>query len=88
MSVKPFMTDRDMMEALLTSTKNACDLYLHGVMEASTPQVRQTLSRALNESLVMQDDIYQLMSSQGWYAPQQAQNQQIDQVRSKFVTGM
>ena len=88
MPVKPFMTDRDMMEAFLTSTKNACDLYMHGVLEASTPQVRQTLSRALNESLVMQDEIYQVMSQQGWYTPKQAQPQQIDQVRSKFVTGM
>ena len=82
------MTDRDMMEGFLTATKNACDLYMHGVLEASTTQVRQTLSRALNESLVMQDAIYQIMSTKGWYTAQQAQGQQIDQVRNKFVTGM
>ncbi len=82
------MTDRDMMEGFLTAAKNACDLYMHGVLEASTPQVRQTFSRALNESLVMQEEIYRIMSQQGWYAGQQAQSQQIEQVRSKFVTGM
>lgn len=82
------MTDRDMMEGFLTAAKNACDLYMHGVLEASTPQVRQTFSRALNESLVMQEEIYRVMSQQGWYTGQQAQSQQIEQVRSKFVTGM
>lgn len=82
------MTDRDMMEGFLTAAKNACDMYMHGALEATTPQVRQTFSRALNESLVMQEEIYRAMSQQGWYATQQAQNQQIDQVRNKFVTGM
>ncbi len=82
------MSDRDRMEGFLTAAKNACDLYLHGVLEASTPQVRQTLSRALNESMVMQDDIYRLMVQQGWYTSQQAQQAQVDQVRNKFVTGM
>lgn len=88
MSQNQTMTDRDRMESFLTAAKNACDLYMHGVLEASTPQVRQTFSRALNETLVMQDEIYQVMSRQGWYTPQQAQSQQVDQVRSKFLTGM
>lgn len=82
------MTDRDRMEGFLTAAKNACDMYMHGVMEATTPQVRQTFSRALNESLAMQEEIYRIMSQQGWYAGQQAERQQIQQVRDKFVTGM
>ncbi len=82
------MTDRDRMEGFLTAAKNACDMYMHGVMEATTPQVRQTFSRALNESLAMQEEIYRIMSQQGWYAGQQAESQQIQQVRDKFVTGM
>jgi spore coat protein CotF len=86
MTQNQMLTDRDRMEGFLTAAKNACDLYLHGVMEASTPQVRQTFSRALNESLVMQDDIYRLMAKEGWYTSQQAQQQQIQQVRQKFVS--
>ncbi len=82
------ISDRDLMEGFLTAAKNACDLYLHGVLESSTPQVRQTLSRALNESMVMQDDIYRLMVQQGWYTSQQAQQAQVEQVRNKFLTGM
>lgn len=80
------MTDRDLMEELLLTAKNACDLYVHGAMEASTPQVRETFSRALNESLVMQDDIYNAMADRGWYPAQQAQQQQISQVRQQFET--
>lgn len=80
------MTDRDLMEEVLLTTKNACDLYVHGVIEAATPQVRETFSRALNETLVMQDDIYNTMAKQGWYPAQQAQQQQIAQVRQQFET--
>ena len=78
------MDDKTLMESMLFSVKNACDLYLHGVIEATTPQVRQAMQQGLTESLQAQDKIYAQMSAQGWYAQQQAPGQQIDQTRQKF----
>ena len=78
------MNDQQIMEDILMTTKGACDLYMHGTIESSTPQARQAFDSALDDSLCMQDDIYQKMSQKGWYQTQQAQQQQIDQVRSKF----
>ena len=78
------MNDREIMENILMTTKGACDMYMHGTIESSTPQARQAFDSALDDSLCMQDDIYQKMSQKGWYQTQQAQQQQIDQVRSKF----
>lgn len=79
------MNDQAIMENLLLTTKGVCDLYMHGTLESSTQNVHQAFDQALSDSLCMQDDIYQKMTSKGWYTTQQAQPQQIDQVRQKFA---
>ncbi|MBE6759724.1 MAG: spore coat protein [Ruminococcaceae bacterium] len=78
------MEDRTIMESILHTTKGVCDLYLHGTIESSTQNVNSAFTTALNDSLTMQNDIYQQMSSKGWYTADQAQEQQIAQVRQKF----
>lgn len=76
--------DQQIMENLLLTTKGVCDLYLHGAIESATPNVHQAFDSALGESLDMQSDIYAEMSERGWYPNQQADAQQIAQVRQKF----
>ena len=76
--------DQQIMENLLLTTKGVCDLYLHGAIESATPNVHQAFDSALGESLDMQSDIYAEMSERGWYQNQQADAQQITQVRQKF----
>ena len=41
------MNDQSIMENLLLTTKGACDLYMHGVIESSTQSVHQTMGIAL-----------------------------------------
>ncbi|MBE5801058.1 MAG: spore coat protein [Clostridiales bacterium] len=79
------MNDKDIMENLLQTTKGVCDLYMHGTIEASTENVHSTFDDALNQALCMQNQLYTQMEQQGWYPMQQAQQQQIDQVRSKYA---
>ncbi len=79
------MNDEEIMENLLQTTKGVCELYLHGAIESSTQNVHSTFDDALNQSLCMQNQIYDQMSQQGWYPMQQAQQEQIQQVRSKFA---
>lgn len=81
------MNDQAIMETLLNTTKGVCDLYMHGAIESATPNVHQTFSSALNDSLCMQDQVYQKMSEKGWYQTAAAQQPQIDQVRQKFAQG-
>ena len=76
--------DQQIMEDLLLTTKGVCDLYLHGAIESATPNVHRAFDGALGESLDMQSRIYGEMSNHGWYQTQQADAQQISQVRSKF----
>ena len=82
------MNDQMIMENILLTTKGVCDLYMHGAIESATKNVKQTFDGALNDSLCMQGDVYQKMSAKGWYPSQQAQQQQIDQVRQKYAGQM
>ena len=78
------MDDRCIMEDLLLTTKGVCDLYLHGTIESATPDVRQTFDRALNDSLTMEDTIYQKMSAKGWYSTETAEDIKIQKVKNQY----
>lgn len=78
------MNDQMIMQDILMTTKGVCDLYMHGTIESATQNVQQTFDTALSDSLCMQGDTYQKMAAKGWYPAQQADQQQINQVRQKY----
>lgn len=78
------MEDRELMEKELLITKGICDLYLHATMEATTAEVHSAFKCALNESLDIQNKIYNLMAEKGWYKAEQAEQQKIDAAKQKF----
>ena len=77
-------TDRNVMENLLLLEKGACDLYMHGAIEASDANVFASFSGALNKSLQLQNQIYAKMKEKGWYAPEAAQQDKVEQLKQKF----
>ncbi len=81
------MEDKTLMEDILLQVKGACDLYLHGSIESSTQNVHSAFDCALNDTLKMQNEIYTKMSEKGWYAPEQAQQQKLDQTKQQFASG-
>ncbi len=78
------MEDRDLMEKELLVIKGVCDLYLHGTIESSTAEVHCAFKEALNESLDIQNKIYNLMAEKGWYKLDMAEQQKIDATKQKF----
>ncbi len=78
------MSDKNLMEDILLLEKGGCDLFMHGTIESSTDNVHQAFSSALTQSLCMQDDIYDKMSQKGWYQTEQAEQNKINTVRTKF----
>ncbi len=78
------MDDRTIMDNILTATKSACDLMMHGAIESSTPDVHSTFTQAFNDTLCMQNKIYSKMSEKGWYPTQQTDQQKINAVKQKF----
>lgn len=78
------MEDRDLMEKELLIVKGICDLYLHATLEATTLEVHNAFKEALNESLDIQNKLFNLMCEKGWYQMQNVEQQQIDTVKQKF----
>lgn len=78
------MQDKDLMEQELLTIKGICDLYLHGTMEATTAEVHMAFKDALNESLDIQNKLYNLMKEKGWYQTDIAEQNKIDSAKQKF----
>lgn len=78
------MEDKDLMENELLVIKGVCDLYLHGAIESTTAEVHEAFKCALNESLNIQNKIYNLMSEKGWYKTETAEQTKLDQAKQKF----
>ena len=79
------MDDRTIMDNILSVTKGACELMMHGAVESSTPDVHGCFTRAFNDTLCMQNEIYAKMTQKGWYPTQQAQQSQINSTKQKFA---
>ena len=79
------MNDQSIMENLLLTTKGVCDLYMHGAIESSTPNVHRAFDAALSDNLCMQEDIYKKMTDKGWYETTPADAQQVAQVKQKYT---
>ena len=78
------MGDKELMEKELSIIKGACDLYLHGTVESCTAEVHDAFKCALNDTLNIQNKIYNLMSERGWYKAEPAEQQMINQTQQKF----
>ncbi len=80
------MTDQEIMENELQVIKGVCDLYMHGSLESVTAEVHDVFKNALNETLNIQNKIYNLMSERGWYKTEPADQAKIEQTNQKYMT--
>lgn len=78
------MEYKALMEQELLIIKGVCDLYLHGTIESTTAEVHMAFKDALNESLNIQNKIYNLMKERNWYQTDTAEQTKIDTVKQKF----
>ncbi len=79
------MEDKDLMEKELLVIKGVCDLYLHGTIESTTAEVHCAFKDALNDSLDIQNKLYNLMAEKGWYKTEIAEQQKIDTAKQKYA---
>ena len=78
------MDDRNLMENELLVIKGVCDLYEHAATESTTLEVHNAFKQALNESLDIQNKLYNLMAEKGWYQTEQVEQQKIATTKQKF----
>ena len=81
------MQDKEIMENLLLNLKGECDLLMHGAIESSTPSVHAAFKSAFDETLALQNQVYNKMAAKGWYPATSAEQKQIDAVKQKFSAG-
>ena len=79
------MSDQEIMENSLNVIKGACELYQHGTVEAATAEVHTAFKCALNDTLNIQNKIYNLMAEKGWYQMTPAEQVQINSTKQKFA---
>lgn len=79
------MEDKDILEKQLLIIKGVCDLYMHGTLEATTKEVHDAFKCALDESLDIQNKIYNLMKDNGWYQTDTAEQTKIESTKQKFA---
>lgn len=78
--------DKDIMNEILTMSKASADLYLHGTIEASNPNVHQAFNSALQETLQIQNETYKMMEQNGWYKTENVPTQKIEQTKQKLAS--
>ncbi|MCQ2449155.1 MAG: spore coat protein [Clostridia bacterium] len=78
------MDDKAIMTSILNNVKGVCDLMMHGSIESATPNVHSAFQQELDDTLRMQNQIFNKMSEKGWYPMQQAEQQQIDSTKQKY----
>ncbi len=79
------MEDKDLMESELLTIKGVCDLYLHGALESTSQDVHTAFKDALNESLNIQNKLYNMMAEKGWYKTDNAEQNKVDTAKQKYM---
>ena len=72
------MDDKLIMENYLLVLKSTVEVYVHGTLESSNENIRQTLKDALNDTLSHQSNTYDIMTSYGWYTVNNVKSNEID----------
>ena len=78
------MNDKLILENYLLVLKSTVEVYVHGTLESSNNNVRNTLKDCLNETLSHQADTYDLMVKNGWYQTNNVELQEIENTLSKL----
>lgn len=78
------MDDKIIMNTALTLTKNACDIMMHGAIEANNNKVKKTFTDTLSQFLTMQGDIFKEMESAGLYNIENVPETKLNKARGKF----
>ena len=72
------MNDQLLMNNYLMLLKSTIEVYIHGTLESSNEEVRESLKKGLAETLIHQAHTYDKMTEYNWY--------QIDNVASKEIS--
>lgn len=76
--------DKEMITDALTSQKHITGSYNTCANEMSTDKLKNEFLNILKEEHEIQMDVFKEMQKRGWYQVPQAQQQKVDQAKTKF----
>ncbi len=79
------LSEKELMNDLLTSEKQVTSAYNTGITEASCNNLRQHLTNCLNDTQNIQYQIFDAMRQRGWYQIKPAQSQDVQSAKTKFT---
>ena len=82
------MTEKDILLDCLSSEKYTTSNYNTWASECVSEQLRSAFLNILDDEHRISADIFNEMSSKGWYPVQPADQQQVQQVKQKYNTQM
>ena len=78
------LPDQEIMADILASQKQATASYNMFANESSCPGLKKDMMNILCEEQGMQTNVFEEMQKRGWYPTQPAEQQKVDQARTKF----
>ena len=78
------MTDQERITDFLCSEKKMAANYDTFASECVSIPLRDEFLRLFNQSHHSQTELFQLAQERGWYSPEQAQTDKIDQAYTKY----
>ena len=76
--------EKHMLNDALNSQKFIASVYNADTMECATPQVKSCLSGILEDEKRMQQEIFDEMSSRGYYPVETAKEEKINETKQKY----
>ncbi len=76
--------DKCMLHDLLNSEKHLTGTYNSNLSESATTSVQNCLNSMLNDSHAIQQQVFNEMSTRGWYPVEKAEDTKLNQIKQKF----
>ena len=80
------MTDELLLNNYLIVLKGTIEVYVHGTIESSNPDVRDLLHGGLDNTLISQADTYDLMTEYGYYQVNNVKTSEINKTYNKIIS--
>ena len=77
------MDDKLLYENMLLILKSNMEVYTHGTLESSNPDIRATIEYGLDTTLKLQQELFDEMSLNGWYQISNVDSKKICQTYNK-----
>lgn len=78
------MNDQLLMDNYLLNLKSTVEVFVHGTLESSNPDIRELLKSGLNQIMTHQANTYDEMVKYGWYPVENVDTNTINQTLTKI----